>query len=98
MVNMRNDKKIIRWERKRVRTAFFAVARGTTASLTACRAFASTTVPATDWTPQLPGLGVYYRAGLRRAALSLAGDLGLRAAAVVQDEGAPAALTLSLGR
>ena len=41
---------------------------------------------------------MYYRAGMRRAALSLAGDLGLRAAAVVADEGAPTALTLSLKR
>ncbi|MCX6373247.1 MAG: hypothetical protein NTX16_09235 [Actinobacteria bacterium] len=53
--------------------------------------------PATDWTPGRSGRGVYYRAGMRRAALALAGDLGLRAAAVVADEGAPAALTLSLG-
>ena len=55
-------------------------------------------VPATDWTPQSSGQGVYYRAGMRRAALALAGDLGLPAAAVVADEGAPAALTLSLSR
>jgi hypothetical protein len=55
-------------------------------------------LPATDWTPPTLGRGVYYRAGLRRAALALAGDLGLPAAAVVADEGAPTALTLSLGR
>ena len=55
-------------------------------------------VPATDWTPPRLGRGVYYRTGLRRAALALAGDLGLRVAAVVADEGAPTALTLSLGR
>lgn len=60
--------------------------------------YQTTSVPATDWTPQRPGRGVYYRAGMRRAALSLAGDLGLRAAAVVADEGAPTALTLSLKR
>jgi hypothetical protein len=35
---------------------------------------------------------------MRRAALALAGDLGLRAAAVVVDEGAPTGLTLSLKR
>jgi hypothetical protein len=35
---------------------------------------------------------------MRRAALSLAGDLGLPAAAVVADESAPTALTLDLGR
>jgi len=60
--------------------------------------YQTTSVQATDWTPQRPGRGVYYRAGMRRAALSLAGDLGLRAAAVVADEGAPTALTLSLKR
>ena len=55
-------------------------------------------VPVTDWAPQRSGRGVYYRAGMRRAALSLAGDLGLPAAAVVADESAPTALTLDLGR
>jgi hypothetical protein len=58
--------------------------------------YQTTNVPAVDWTPPNPGRGVYYRAGMRRAALALAGDLGLRAAAVVADESAPAALTLSL--
>jgi hypothetical protein len=33
---------------------------------------------------------------MRRAALALAGDLGLRRTAVVADDGAPAALTLEL--
>jgi hypothetical protein len=51
----------------------------------------------TGWTPPRTGPGVYYRAGMRRAALALAGDLGPRAA-VVADEGAPAALTLCLER
>jgi hypothetical protein len=60
--------------------------------------YQTTSVQATDWTPQRPGRGVYYRAGMRRAALALAGDLGLRAAAVVVDEGAPTGLTLSLKR
>src|SRR5450759_5340247 len=60
--------------------------------------YQTTSVQATDWTPQRPGRGVYYRAGMLRAALSLAGDLGLQAAAVVADEGAATALTLSLGR
>ena len=55
-------------------------------------------VPATDWTPSRSGRGVYYRAGMRRAALALAGDLGLRPPDVVHDEAAPAALTLSLNR
>jgi len=55
-------------------------------------------VPATDWTPRRPGRAVYYRSGMRRAALALAGDLGLPAAAVLQDVGAPTALTLSSGR
>jgi len=52
-------------------------------------------MPATGWTPLRPGRGVYYRAGMHRAALALAGDLGLPAAAVLQDESAPAALTFS---
>jgi hypothetical protein len=56
------------------------------------------TVSVTGWTPPRPGRGVYYRAGMRRAALALAGDLGLRATAVVEDEGAPSALVLSLER
>jgi hypothetical protein len=60
--------------------------------------YQTTSVQATDWTPQRSGRGVYYRAGMRRAALALAGDLGLRAGAVVADEGAPTALTLSLKR
>jgi hypothetical protein len=55
-------------------------------------------VPATDWTPSRSGRGVYYRSGMRRAALALAGDLGLQPPAVVRDDGAPAALTLSLAR
>ncbi len=58
--------------------------------------YKTTSVPATGWTPSLSGRGVYYRAGMRRAALALAGDLGLGPSAVVRDEGAPAALTLSL--
>ena len=40
--------------------------------------YQATSVTATGWTPTLPGRGVYYRAGMRRAALALAGDLGLR--------------------
>lgn len=60
--------------------------------------YRATSVRATDWTPERPGRGVYYRQGMRRAALALAGDLGLATAAVVADEGAPSALTLSLNR
>jgi len=60
--------------------------------------FQVTSVGATDWTPRRPGRGVYFRTGMRRAALALAGDLGLRPAAVVRDEGSPSPLTLSLGR
>jgi len=75
-----------------------AAASGTTMALLRTWGYQTKSVPATDWTPQRPGRGVYYRAGMRRAALALAGDLGLRAAAVVADEKAPAALTLSLGR
>ena len=60
--------------------------------------YQTTIVPATVWMPPRLGRGVYYRAGLRRAALALAGDLGLPAAAVVADEDAPTPLTLSLGR
>ena len=39
---------------------------------------------------------ISFREGMRRAALALAGDLGLRRTAVVADDGAPAALTLDL--
>jgi hypothetical protein len=39
---------------------------------------------------------VAYRQGKRRAALALAGDLGLRRSAVVADDGAPAALTVKI--
>jgi hypothetical protein len=60
--------------------------------------YRTTSVTVTDWTPPRSGRGVYYRAGMRRAALALAGDLDLRPAAVVRDESAPAALTLSLSR
>jgi hypothetical protein len=50
---------------------------------------------ATDEGPlQLSGEAVLYRAGLRRAALSLAGDLGLSRAAVTLDASASAPLTL----
>ena len=45
--------------------------------------------------PAVPGEAVFYLPGERRAALSLAGDLGLPAAAVVPDAGGPAPLTLS---
>jgi len=90
----------------------FAARRRTTVSVSAAMEGAATAAiarlriwgyqakiaPATDWTPLGLGRGVYYRAGLRRAALALAGDLGMQAVAVVADEGAPAALTLSLGR
>ena len=52
--------------------------------------------PATEgaWEPAATAEGVYFRPGMRRAALSLAGDLGLPAAAVVADAGSPAPLTL----
>lgn len=49
----------------------------------------------TVWSPAR-GAAVSYHEGMRRAALALAGDLGLRPAAVVADEGAPAALTIEL--
>jgi hypothetical protein len=39
---------------------------------------------------------VYFRPGHRRAALSLAGDLGLPGAAVLVDALAPAPVTLTL--
>jgi len=51
----------------------------------------------TVWSPPARATtSVSYREGMRRAALALAGDLGLRRAAVVADDGAPAALTLEL--
>ena len=40
--------------------------------------------------------GVTYREGMRRAALALAGDLGLRRAAVAADDGAPAPVMLEI--
>jgi hypothetical protein len=58
--------------------------------------FQTTVVSPSDWTPPHGGSSVYYREGMRRAALTLAGDLGLPASAVTLDEDAPAALTLSL--
>lgn len=48
------------------------------------------------WTPPQPGRGVFYRPGERRAAVSLAGDLGLPVTAVVADPGGPAPVTLSV--
>ena len=52
--------------------------------------------PATDdaWAPAPSADAVYFHPGLRRAALSLAGDLGLPASAVVADPGSTAPLTL----
>ena len=50
----------------------------------------------TVWSPARATTAVSYREGMRRAALALAGDLGLRRAAVAADDGAPAALTLEL--
>jgi hypothetical protein len=47
-----------------------------------------------DGLPQLTGTAVLYRPGLRRAALALAGDLGLALTAVAADAGSPAPLTL----
>ena len=37
---------------------------------------------------------MYYRSGRREAALSLAGDLGLKPDAVIADDSAPAGVTL----
>jgi hypothetical protein len=48
------------------------------------------------WTPALLGEAVFYRPGERRAAVSLAGDLGLPVAALVADTGGPAPLTLTV--
>jgi hypothetical protein len=51
----------------------------------------------TAWSPPaLAGTTVFYRHGMRRAALALVGDLGLRHAAAVADDSAPVALTLEL--
>ena len=60
--------------------------------------YQTTSIQTTGWAPRLRGRAVYFRDGMRRAALSLAGDLGLTAVAVVADNGAPAPVTLSLGR
>jgi hypothetical protein len=60
--------------------------------------YKAASIQATGWQPEFPGGVVYYREGMRRAALALAGDLGLRAVSAMEDESAPAALTLSLTR
>jgi hypothetical protein len=59
--------------------------------------YQTTSAPAA-WTPPSLGPVLYYRKGMRRAALALAGDLDLRPVAIVADDVAPAALTLNLGR
>jgi len=46
------------------------------------------------WRPALAATSVYYRSGRREAAMALAGDLGLRPAAVIADDSAPAGVTL----
>ncbi len=46
------------------------------------------------WRPALNVTSVYYRSGMLEAALALAGDLGLKRAAVIADESAPAGVTL----
>ncbi len=46
------------------------------------------------WQPELPGRVLYYRSTMRRAALALGGDLGLKPAAIATDDAAPAELTL----
>jgi hypothetical protein len=51
---------------------------------------------ADGWAGGLPRRAVYYRQGRRRAALALAGDLGLPRSAVVADKDAPAEVTLDL--
>jgi len=86
--------------RRRTTVAVSAPTNSAAAAMALLRTwgYQTTSVPASGWAPQRPGRGVYYRAGMRRAALSLAGDLGLPAAAVVADESAPTALTLALGR
>ena len=58
--------------------------------------YRATMLNPSGWSQPRSTTSVYYRAGLRRAALALAGDLGLRAGAAIADNGAPAALTLSL--
>ncbi len=48
------------------------------------------------WTPPLLREAVFYHDGERRAAVSLAGDLGLPVSAVAAEPGGPAQLTLSV--
>jgi hypothetical protein len=48
------------------------------------------------WVPELPGPAVYYRKGMRRPALALAGDWGLGSGDVVAADSAPADVTLVL--
>jgi hypothetical protein len=60
--------------------------------------YQSTVLNASAWTPLITATSVYYHTGMRRAALALAGDLGLSTGAVIADNSAPAALTLHLLR
>jgi hypothetical protein len=86
--------------RRRTTVAVSALTSGAASAMMArlrTWGYQTTSAPAA-WTPPRPGLALYYRNGMRRAALALAGDLDLRPVALVADDGAPAALTLSLGR
>ena len=58
--------------------------------------YRTTVAAAGSWKPTRSGRAVFYRAGMRRAALALAGDLGLPAGAVLPDPRAPAGVTLLL--
>ncbi len=58
--------------------------------------YRTTVLSLTAWSQRSAATTVYYRGGMRRAALALAGDLGLRTGSVIADASAPVALTLSL--
>jgi len=77
-----------------------AVVGPATAELAAARlrlwGYQAAAADAGGWEGGLLGRAVYYHEGRRRAALALAGDLGLPRSAVVVDEEAPAEVTLDL--
>lgn len=55
-------------------------------------------LPSGSWRPSQPGRALYHRATMRRAALALGGDLGVRRAAIVADDSAPADLVVWVPR
>ena len=84
---------------RRIEVAVFASSDAAAARVAAAlRVWGYQAHPAdgTGWSSGQAVTAVSYREGMRRAALALAGDLGLRRTAVVADDGAPADLTLEV--